>query len=63
MLELADGGELFERIGQRGAYSEQDAARVVRQVGCPHHERALPTDRPADLPTCRWVRRWRTCTR
>ena len=32
VMELADGGEVFERICERGAYSEADAASVVRQV-------------------------------
>ena len=31
-LELVTGGEVFERIIERGAYSEADAAGVVRQV-------------------------------
>jgi calcium/calmodulin-dependent protein kinase I len=32
VMELADGGEVFERICEKGAYSEADAASVVRQV-------------------------------
>ena len=32
VMELADGGEVFEQICAKGAYSEADAARVVRQV-------------------------------
>jgi calcium/calmodulin-dependent protein kinase-4 len=32
VLELADGGELFDRIVKKGHYSEKEAARVVNQV-------------------------------
>ncbi|KAM4810157.1 calcium/calmodulin-dependent protein kinase type IV-like [Rhinophrynus dorsalis] len=32
ILELVTGGELFDRIVERGYYSEQDAARVVQQI-------------------------------
>ena len=32
VLELAEGGELFEKLCDGGAYSEADAASVVRQV-------------------------------
>ncbi|KAF4533376.1 hypothetical protein B566_EDAN002774 [Ephemera danica] len=32
VLELVTGGELFERIVERGHYSEQDAASAVRQI-------------------------------
>jgi len=32
VMELADGGEVFERICEKGAYSEVEAASVVRQV-------------------------------
>lgn len=32
VLELAGGGEVFERICEKGAYSEADAAVVVRHV-------------------------------
>ncbi|XP_053320867.1 calcium/calmodulin-dependent protein kinase type IV-like [Spea bombifrons] len=32
ILELVTGGELFDRIVERGYYSEQDAALVVQQV-------------------------------
>ncbi|XP_030832817.1 calcium/calmodulin-dependent protein kinase type IV [Strongylocentrotus purpuratus] len=31
-LELVTGGELFERIVERGYYSERDAARCVREI-------------------------------
>ena len=34
MIELATGGEVFDRICERGAFSEADAARVVHQVAC-----------------------------
>ena len=33
ILELAGGGEVFDRICERGPYSEADAADVARQVG------------------------------
>ena len=33
VLELATGGEVFDRICERGTYSERDAAALVRQVG------------------------------
>ena len=33
ILELAGGGEVFDRICERGPYSEADAADVGRQVG------------------------------
>ncbi|XP_051875460.1 calcium/calmodulin-dependent protein kinase type IV-like [Pristis pectinata] len=32
VLELVTGGELFDRIVERGYYSEKDAADVVRQI-------------------------------
>ncbi|XP_078678374.1 calcium/calmodulin-dependent protein kinase type IV-like [Branchiostoma floridae x Branchiostoma belcheri] len=32
VLELVTGGELFERIIQKGYYSEKDAAEAVRQI-------------------------------
>ncbi len=32
VLELADGGELFDRIVRKGHYSEKEAARVLNQV-------------------------------
>ena len=32
VLELANGGEVFDRICDRGTYSERDAAALVRQV-------------------------------
>ncbi|XP_034234532.1 calcium/calmodulin-dependent protein kinase type IV-like isoform X2 [Thrips palmi] len=32
VLELAEGAELLERIAERGFYSEQTAARAVRQI-------------------------------
>ena len=33
VLELVEGGEVFERIADKGPYSERDAALVIRQVG------------------------------
>ncbi|KYR03122.1 putative protein serine/threonine kinase [Tieghemostelium lacteum] len=32
VLELVKGGELFDKIVQRGEYSEQDASKIVRQI-------------------------------
>jgi serine/threonine protein kinase len=32
VLELVTGGELFDRIVDRGNYSEADAATIVRQL-------------------------------
>ncbi|XP_041085159.1 calcium/calmodulin-dependent protein kinase type IV-like isoform X1 [Polyodon spathula] len=32
VLELVTGGELFDRIVQRGYYSERDAAHVIKQI-------------------------------
>ena len=32
VLELAEGGEVFDRICEKGAFSEADAAVVVRHV-------------------------------
>merc|ERR1711916_96185 len=32
MMELVTGGELFDRIVNRGSYSEKDASEVVRQI-------------------------------
>ncbi|NWS77872.1 KCC4 kinase, partial [Crotophaga sulcirostris] len=32
ILELVTGGELFDRIVERGFYSERDAAHVVKQI-------------------------------
>jgi len=32
VLEYVDGGELFDRIVERGFYSEKDASHVVRQI-------------------------------
>lgn len=34
VLELCQGGELFDRIVQQRRYSERDAAAVVRQIAC-----------------------------
>jgi len=31
-MDLAAGGELFERILERGFYTEKDAAAVVKQI-------------------------------
>jgi calcium/calmodulin-dependent protein kinase I len=31
-MELASGGELFDRICQKGSYYEQDAARLVYTI-------------------------------
>ena len=31
-MELAEGGEVFDKIGKDGPFSEADAADVVRQV-------------------------------
>jgi serine/threonine protein kinase len=33
VLELAEGGEIFEHVAANGPYSEHDAALVIRQVG------------------------------
>ena len=33
VLELVSGGEVFDRICERGPYSEADAADVARQIG------------------------------
>ena len=32
VLELAEGGELFDAIVERGSFSEADAARVIREL-------------------------------
>lgn len=32
VLDLARGGEVFERVCEKGPYSEKDAAAIVRQV-------------------------------
>ncbi|XP_067096102.1 calcium/calmodulin-dependent protein kinase IGb [Osmerus mordax] len=32
LMQLVSGGELFDRILDRGMYSEQDASRVIKQV-------------------------------
>lgn len=32
VTELATGGELFDRICERGKYTEKDAAETIRQV-------------------------------
>jgi len=32
VLEFAAGGELFDAIVNRGSYSEQDAARIIKQI-------------------------------
>eukprot|EP00959_Pyramimonas_sp_CCMP1952_P275349 5755363-Pyramimonas_sp.AAC.1 len=34
VLEMCEGGELFDRIIEKGQYSEQDAARAVKQICC-----------------------------
>ena len=33
----ATGGELFDAIVKRGSYSEDDAARIVRQISTAVH--------------------------
>lgn len=32
VLDLVDGGEMFEHLIKHGAYSEADASRLLRQV-------------------------------
>ena len=32
VLDLVDGGEMFEHLIEHGAYSEADASRLLRQV-------------------------------
>mmetsp|Transcript_4477 Transcript_4477/g.6048 ORF Transcript_4477/g.6048 Transcript_4477/m.6048 type:complete len:498 (+) Transcript_4477:104-1597(+) len=32
VLELCEGGELFERIIEKGHFSEQDASRIIKQI-------------------------------
>jgi calcium/calmodulin-dependent protein kinase I len=32
VMDLADGGELFDRIVERGSYTEKDAANIMRQI-------------------------------
>lgn len=32
VLDLVDGGEIFEHLIKHGAYSEADASRLLRQV-------------------------------
>ncbi|XP_061684395.1 calcium/calmodulin-dependent protein kinase IGb [Syngnathoides biaculeatus] len=34
IMQLVSGGELFDRILERGVYSEMDASRVIQQVLC-----------------------------
>jgi len=33
VMELCEGSDLFQRISERGCYSERDAARIMRQIG------------------------------
>jgi len=33
VMELCEGGELFDRIKEKGCFSERDAARIMRQIG------------------------------
>ena len=37
VMELVTGGELFERLVQQGAYSEQEASALMRQIGTAIH--------------------------
>jgi len=32
LMEIAEGGELFDRIVNKGHYSEKEAARAFRQI-------------------------------
>ena len=32
VMELVTGGELFDRIVEKGSYTERDAAELIRQV-------------------------------
>ena len=34
VMEYMQGGELFEKIVQRGRYSERDAAQIFKQIVC-----------------------------
>ena len=38
-MELAEGGELFERLLQHGAYTEKLASQLLRQVARAAHHR------------------------
>ena len=38
-MELAEGGELFERLLQHGAYTEKLASQLLRQVARAAHPR------------------------
>lgn len=32
VMELVTGGELFDRIVQKGSYTERDASNLIKQV-------------------------------
>ena len=42
VMEMASGGELFDRLVARGAYTEASAAKLVGEVHVTHWEERLP---------------------
>eukprot|EP00958_Prasinococcus_capsulatus_P005811 scaffold558_cov376-Prasinococcus_capsulatus_cf.AAC.3 len=57
VMELCQGGELFDRIIQRGRYSEKDAAAVISQIASAidalHSQNILHCDlKPENVRVC-----------
>lgn len=63
ILELVQGGEVFDRIVELGAYSENDAATFIHQVGLALQVRRMPGSDETDRHTATHSRADVSCAR